>query len=566
MTAKESRQTTKQVVRGRKLWIMVLLPVFAVVLVVLITMISYNLIMQENLVLKQVAGQNTRLADTVNNAIFDALSTGDNDVVRSQFGRLNEKLPGVRIYIYDFHGKVSFSTDSSKVGLSVKALFKETEAAHAVNQMLTDHLPPTSSATVDFAGERFSVKHLPIVNEPSCYHCHGQSQKLLGGITIASSIETLLDAMHATRNRSIAIGLAGLLILVSSIYFLFLTLVNKPVQLILELVQKLRQGDFTHHIATKRTDELAHIMNRLNMISGDLREIFQNFIKDSGLLAASSEQLADISAKLRSEAVSTSEQSNSVADSTRAVSATMNSVAASMEETSTNISLVTTSSDELFKTINEIAQSSGKAQTVIEKAATSFDDVSEVVRELGTAAKEIDAVTDSIREVSEQVNLLALNATIEAARAGEAGKGFAVVAQEIKGLARQAASATNDADEKLHWMQTKTAETIEKIKQISAIMNEATRSVNTIASAVEEQSAATKEIAANMTQATEGLSEVNDNIARTAQSSAMVSSSVLTVDRSTQQILSSSEMVNHKASDLSALSKKIKAAVGKFKV
>lgn len=147
-------------------------------------------------------------------------------------------------------------------------------------------------------------------------------------------------------------------------------------------------------------------------------------------------QLAEISAKLKSESASTSAQSNSVADATRDVSATMHSVAACMEETSTNINLVTASSDELFKNNDEIAQSSGRTQTVIDSAAATFADVSAVIRELGNAAKEIDAVTDSIRGVCEQVNLLAFNATIEAARAGEAGKGFAVVAQEIKELAQ----------------------------------------------------------------------------------------------------------------------------------
>lgn len=146
---------------------------------------------------------------------------------------------------------------------------------------------------------------------------------------------------------------------------------------------------------------------------------------------------------------------------------------------------MTTRSDELFKTISEIAESSSKAKSVIDNATSSFLNVSEVVQELGQAAKEIDVVTDSIRDVSEQVDLLALNATIEAARAGDAGKGFAVVAQEIKELAKQTASATNNADEKLRWMQSK---------------------------------------------------EVSDNIARSAQASERVSDRVRDVDDSTQQI------------------------------
>lgn len=566
MTVIGKNQISPKPVRARKLWVMVLAPIFLIVMVVLAAMIAYNIESQSNLVDAQVAGQNTRLANVVNNAIFDALRTGENDMVRNQFLRLNEKLPGVNIYVYDFRGVVSFSTDSSKVGDSINRLFEDTEAVKAIDQVLSGHKPPTSIDTVDIAGETYSVKHLPILNEQSCHHCHGQSQETLGGITVASSLAGSLNAMRKTRDRSFLIGIGGLVVLVSAIYLLFFVLVNKPVIAILHQAQKLRQGDFTHHTETRRKDELSHILNRLNIISAEMRIIFKGFTQKSDLLVESSEQLATISDTLKSEAESTSDQSNRVADATREVSTTMNTVAASMGETSTNISMVTTRSDELFRTISEIARSSGKAKSVIDSATSSFDGVSEVVQELGKAAKEIDAVTDSIREVSEQVNLLALNATIEAARAGEAGKGFAVVAQEIKELARQTATATNNADEKLRWMQLKTEDTMQKIKQISAIMDDAHNSVNTIAAAVEEQSGSTREIAENMTQALSGVSAVNDNIARSAQAIEQVSGRVRNVDASTGKILSNSELVDTQATDLSRLADEIKTAVHKFKI
>lgn len=63
---------------------------------------------------------------------------------------------------------------------------------------------------------------------------------------------------------------------------------------------------------------------------------------------------------------------------------------------------------------------------------------------VGNAADEIGEVVTVIQEIAEQTNLLALNATIESARAGEAGKGFAVVAGEVKVLATQTATATED--------------------------------------------------------------------------------------------------------------------------
>ena len=305
---------------------------------------------------------------------------------------------------------------------------------------------------------------MPSRNEKSCYHCHGQSQTLLGGITVASNIEEMLHGVQTTRNSSLAIGVVGLIVLVSSIYLLFRILVDKPVQEILGQAEKLREEDFTQAVNVVRRDELAHIQDRLNLLSGDLRGIFQDFMVDSKRLADASVHLAEISSKLKTEAGSASEQSNSVAESTREVSAAMQSVASSMEETSTNISLVTTSSDELSKTIDEIAHSSGKTQNVIDSAATTFVEVSGVVSELGDAAREIDAVTDS------------------------------------------------------------------------------------------------------MSQSAEGVADVNSNIARTAQATEQVSDKVRMVDASTQSILSDSDHLNQRADELSDLSKKIKAAIYRFKV
>lgn len=58
-------------------------------------------------------------------------------------------------------------------------------------------------------------------------------------------------------------------------------------------------------------------------------------------------------------------------------------------------------------------------------------------------------MTEIILQISSKTHMLALNATIEATHAGEAGKGFAVVAQEVKALARQAASAGTEIDTRI---------------------------------------------------------------------------------------------------------------------
>jgi len=76
--------------------------------------------------------------------------------------------------------------------------------------------------------------------------------------------------------------------------------------------------------------------------------------------------------------------------------------------------------------------------------ANVFDELDEKIRQLFAEIQNVGKIAQQIEEVASQTNLLALNATIEAARAGEQGKGFAVVAGEVKALAGQTRSATEE--------------------------------------------------------------------------------------------------------------------------
>ena len=81
---------------------------------------------------------------------------------------------------------------------------------------------------------------------------------------------------------------------------------------------------------------------------------------------------------------------------------------------------------------------------------------------------------------------MALNATIEAARAGDAGKGFAVVASEVKSLATQTAKATEDISVQISSIQSETAQSVEAIQSIGAIVGEMGDILASLSAAVEE--------------------------------------------------------------------------------
>jgi len=173
---------------------------------------------------------------------------------------------------------------------------------------------------------------------------------------------------------------------------------------------------------------------------------------------------------------------------------------------------VTDSASDLSASISQISK-------LVQEATAVFGDISNEARQtndrmqaLSKAAQNIGDVVNLINDIAAQTNLLALNATIEAARAGEAGKGFVVVAAEVKNLASQTATATDDIRSQILEMQQSTHAAVSAIESITKIIDRCNLIQTTISAAVVEQDASTSEITRNVMEAAHGTSDVSLNI------------------------------------------------------
>ncbi|MCH6256928.1 PAS domain S-box protein [Puniceicoccaceae bacterium K14] len=279
------------------------------------------------------------------------------------------------------------------------------------------------------------------------------------------------------------------------------------------------------------TEKLA-AEKREREMNDNLTQTLQSVEQSAEALAASSEELSAISQQMSVSSEETANQSGVVA--------------AASEEVSKNVETVATSAEEMSATVIEIANNAGEAAKIASKAVTVANETNETVSQLGESSVEIGKVIKVITSIAQQTNLLALNATIEAARAGEAGKGFAVVANEVKELAKQTATATEDIGQKIDAIQSDTTEAVDAISEISGIINQISDIQTTIASSVEEQSATTSEIARNASEASTGSMDIAKNIST-------VSTSAKTTAEGASNTLVASQELARLAADLKSV-------------
>jgi methyl-accepting chemotaxis protein len=333
-------------------------------------------------------------------------------------------------------------------------------------------------------------------------------------------------------------------------------------------------GNLTHTYEVAEADSdtteaysvYSKIAGAVNGMVTNLRQLVTQLTDNADRLSKTSSTLANTAEQLTAGAQTTTSRSATVAAAAEQMSANMKNMAASTEQMSANVRTVASAAEEMTATINEIAKNAEQSAAVADQAARLAEVSNEKVGGLGIAADEIGKVIEVIQDIAEQTNLLALNATIEAARAGEAGKGFAVVATEVKELAKQTASATDDIRHRIEGIQSSSTEAVDAIRQITSVINSVNEVARTIAAAVEEQSITTRDIAENVAQTATAANTVAQGVNESAAASNEITRNIGGVDQGAKETALAANDTSASGADVARLASELQGMVAQFQV
>ncbi|MGY1839283.1 MULTISPECIES: methyl-accepting chemotaxis protein [unclassified Modestobacter] len=292
----------------------------------------------------------------------------------------------------------------------------------------------------------------------------------------------------------LAVGLA----VAAGIGLLVASVITRGIRSVQHVAEGLALGDLTRTTGLTSEDELGRMSVALDEATGAMRAVMSDVVGSADAVAAATEELSASTTQIAAAAEEASTQSQVVT--------------ASAEAVSRNVSTVAAGAEEMGSSIREIAGSANEAARVAGDAVRRTEAANAAVLALGESSREVGNVVRIITAIAEQTNLLALNATIEAARAGESGTGFAVVATEVKELARQTATATEEVARRIEAIQADAAGAVDAIGEIGSVVGRISDHQTVIAGAVEEQTATTQEMARSVTEAAGGAGEIAANI------------------------------------------------------
>lgn len=349
---------------------------------------------------------------------------------------------------------------------------------------------------------------------------------------------------------------------------------NKGIKKLNDKVKELAggSGDLTKEIDVYAKNELGEIAENMNVFIRQIRALVKEVVQSSEAIMTTGEELNatvednnrimskmnsaidDISVNMEQSVCSSTEMSESLADSARDITDFANEVDAICK-------MVRDANENAQKTANVAKENRRKAMESISKLQKRMQEASEDTEQI----THVKRIAEEIGSIASQTRMLSLNAQIEAARAGSMGAGFAVVATEVGKLSDEIDVAVKEINDINNQVQgaVGTLKTILE-EMIRFVSKDVAKDYDAFAALGEEYGVTTDTIYTQMTEIGSQSTQISETITNINADVQNVTQMVSSMATNAQDLAQSNEIISESFKKLTSASWKNSENSGKL--
>ncbi|MGM0610334.1 MAG: methyl-accepting chemotaxis protein [Thermodesulfobacteriota bacterium] len=237
--------------------------VFAIIIAVMA-------ILQKDMMTEQLEKDMTQFSQTLYISIERPMIVGDDEGTRHEFKRLGDSFPGVSIYLTDYKGNITYTTQEKAGRKDIGSVLNNGQIEDIARSALEKKTE--RGALASMGGKDVFVRVTSIENAQSCRHCHGASHDILGELIVVQDVSDSVGRMHAQIYTIGGICAGALVLLVIALNLFFRRGVIGPITHLSEASDEVMHGDFSADFHVKNNDELGKLADNLDKMIGQLKQ------------------------------------------------------------------------------------------------------------------------------------------------------------------------------------------------------------------------------------------------------------------------------------------------------